>query len=31
MGKAYVNAYLQHFPPSEPVEDFDGRLLLYTV
>ncbi|KAK8034307.1 hypothetical protein PG993_009302 [Apiospora rasikravindrae] len=31
MGKAYVNAYIQHFPPSEPTEDFDGRNALYAV
>lgn len=31
MGKPYVNAYQQHFPVSEPTEDFDGRNLLYAM
>ncbi|KAF3007313.1 hypothetical protein E8E14_005157 [Neopestalotiopsis sp. 37M] len=31
MGKAYVEAYLKHFPPSDPVEDFDGRNALYAL
>lgn len=31
MGKPYVEAYQQHFPASEPTEDFDGRNLLYAL
>ncbi|KAK8136215.1 Fructosamine/Ketosamine-3-kinase [Apiospora sp. TS-2023a] len=31
MGKPYVKAYTEHFPVSEPVEDFDGRNALYAL
>ncbi|KAK8066273.1 Fructosamine kinase-domain-containing protein [Apiospora hydei] len=31
MGKPYVDAYIQHFPPAEPTEDFDGRNTLYAL
>ncbi|KAK6084468.1 hypothetical protein SCUP234_03257 [Seiridium cupressi] len=31
MGKPYVRAYLDHFPVSEPVADFDGRNALYAL
>ncbi|KAK8030711.1 hypothetical protein PG990_000445 [Apiospora arundinis] len=31
MGKPYVEAYIQHFPPAEPIEDFDGRNALYAL
>lgn len=31
MGKPYVKAYQQHFPASEPTENFDGRDLLYAL
>ncbi|KAF7539100.1 hypothetical protein G7054_g2449 [Neopestalotiopsis clavispora] len=31
MGKPYVEAYLKHFPASDPVEDFDGRNALYAL
>jgi len=29
MGKAYVKAYFQHFPISDPDEDQDDRNALY--
>jgi protein-ribulosamine 3-kinase len=29
--KAYVECYKQHIPPSEPVEDWGARQLLYSV
>jgi hypothetical protein len=31
MGKPYVMAYKEHFPVSEPAEDFDGRNMLYAL
>ncbi|KAK6834740.1 hypothetical protein PG995_008095 [Apiospora arundinis] len=31
MGKPYVEAYIQHFPPAEPIEYFDGRNALYAL
>ncbi|KAI4603354.1 hypothetical protein KJ359_006147 [Pestalotiopsis sp. 9143b] len=31
MGAPYVEAYLKHFPASEPAEDFDGRNALYAL
>lgn len=31
IGKPYVMEYLKHFPPSEPVADFDDRIALYCV
>jgi hypothetical protein len=31
MNRPYVEAYLRHFPASEPVEDFDGRNALYAL
>ncbi|KAK9782241.1 putative protein-ribulosamine 3-kinase [Seiridium cardinale] len=31
MGKPYVRAYLDHFPVSESVADFDGRNALYAL
>lgn len=29
MSSAYIDEYVRHFPVSEPVEDFEGRLELY--
>ncbi|KAK8002694.1 hypothetical protein PG989_002413 [Apiospora arundinis] len=31
MGKPHVEAYIQHFPPAEPIEDFDGRNALHAL
>ncbi|RYP02988.1 hypothetical protein DL765_010637 [Monosporascus sp. GIB2] len=28
---SYITRYKQHFPPSEPAEDFDDRVLLYSL
>ncbi|KAK4169568.1 hypothetical protein QBC43DRAFT_354843 [Cladorrhinum sp. PSN259] len=29
--EAYIRSYKEHFPPSEPVEDWDARNLLYSL
>ncbi|KAI0025980.1 Fructosamine/Ketosamine-3-kinase [Xylariomycetidae sp. FL0641] len=31
LGRAYVDAFFQHIPVSEPAEDFDDRLALYAM
>ncbi|KAK3392862.1 Fructosamine kinase-domain-containing protein [Podospora didyma] len=30
-GKAYIDAYLRHYSPAEPKEEFDNRNLLYSM
>ncbi|KAI1179120.1 Fructosamine kinase-domain-containing protein [Nemania sp. FL0916] len=31
MSNGFIEEYAKHFPPSEPVEDFEDRVLLYSV
>ncbi|RYP80817.1 hypothetical protein DL769_002287 [Monosporascus sp. CRB-8-3] len=31
MSGSYITRYKQHFPPSEPAEDFEDRVLLYSL
>ena len=31
MGSSYIEEYKKHFRPSEPTEDFEDRVLLYSV
>lgn len=31
VSNSYIKEYTKHFPPSEPVEDFEDRVTLYSV